>query len=110
MLSWQCFRARSVDDGAAIPSGSSTALRFRFLSFILVPTFFWFDCFNRDAAFLSRSASRFFLSSSSERGLFFAFSWRVFLRFMLSDTRFNGSSRRFLDRSVDESGFVGKFQ
>ena len=49
MFSWQCFRARSVDDGAAIPSGSSTALRFQFLSFILVPTFFWLDCFNRDA-------------------------------------------------------------
>ena len=26
MFSWQCFRARSVDDGAAIPSGSSAAL------------------------------------------------------------------------------------
>ena len=108
ILSWRCFRTRSVDDGTAIPSGSSAVLRFQFLSFILVPTFFWLDCFNRVAAFLSRSASSFFLVSSSERGLFFAFSWRAFLGFILSATRFNGSSRCFLDRSVDESGFLGE--
>ena len=108
ILSWRCFCIRFVDDGTAIPSGSSTALRFQFLSFIFVPTFFWLGCFNRDVVFLSRSASCFLLSSSSERGLFFAFSWRAFLRFMLSATRFNGSSQYFLDRSVDESGFLGE--
>ena len=75
ILSWQCFQTCSVDDGTAIPSRSSTALRFWFLSFILVLTFFWLDSFNHDAAFLSGSVSPFFLSSSSEMGLFVAFSW-----------------------------------
>ena len=106
ILSWQCFWTHSVDDGTAIPSRSSTTLHFQFLSFILAPTFFWLDCFNRDAFFLSQSASHFFLNSSSERGLFFAFSWHAFLHFMLSATRFNGSSQCFFDRSVDESGFL----
>ena len=68
VLSWQWFRTCSADDGTAIPSGSSKALHFWFLPFILVPTFFRLDCFNRDAAFLSWSATHFFLSSSSERG------------------------------------------
>ena len=48
----------------------------------------------------------FFLSYSSERGLFFAFSWHAFLHFMLSATLFNGSSWCFLDHSVNESSFL----
>ena len=60
ILSWGCFCTCSVGDGTAITWGSSTALHFWYLSFILVPTFFWLDCFNCDVVFLSRSASRFF--------------------------------------------------
>ena len=89
-------------------SGSSTATCFWYLSFVLVPTFFWLDCFNHDAAFISRSASRFFLRSSFEKGLFFAFSWCAFLCFMLPATYFNGSNQCFLYHSVNESGFLGE--
>ena len=73
ILSWWCFCTHSVDDGTAISSGSSTALCFRFLSFILVPTFFWLDCFNCDAAFLSQPNSRFFSQLLFWKGIVLCF-------------------------------------